>query len=233
MIRVRADADHHFSTLDDLGPTPIKFAKYANRMSPAGIPMFYATEDTITAIKEVWNGKVGVKLSVATFKTKNPCSILDFCTLPPVPTIFKRDATVEQIDALSFLRRFVRDISQPVSKSEKEHIEYVPTQILTEYFRHIFKTKDGQSIMGLKYPSSYTRRPCYVMFWGHGEDAAVNPDVIEKWCEEPVIHQNQVVSDQHRTLRDLFLPKQSIPFEHSDILSYRLIATEQVPGSVP
>ncbi len=192
MIRVRADTDRLYSTLDQLGPVPMRLAKYANRMSPPGIPMFYSAEDADTAIKEIWNGKVGVKFSVATFKSRKPCLIVDFCSLPPVPTIFKLDATLDQIDALNFLWSFVRDISQPISKLEAEHIQYVPTQILTEYFRHIFKTSDGRPIMGMKYPSSYTVRPCYVMFWGHNKDSAVNPEVIDIWCDLPSIQYRQI-----------------------------------------
>lgn len=195
LYRVRTDSEKYFTGINDLGTSPVQFAKYANRMSPAGIPMFYASPDKHTAIKEVWNGTMGVKLSIGTFKTKQPCHVLDLCELPPVPTIFKQDATLDQIGALNFLRQFRRDISKPVVKSETEHIDYVPTQIVTEYFRHIYRTPEGEQIMGIKYPSAYTGKPCFVMFWGHEEDCDINADVLSDWCSEPAAQKLKPTSD--------------------------------------
>jgi len=187
LYRVRADSEQYFTTLDELGTAPIKFAKYASRMNPVGIPMFYASDHVQTAIREVWNGTGGIKFSVGKFRTMRACQILDLCQLPPVPSIFKQSVAADQIDALSFLRDFKRDISQPVTKTETEHIDYVPTQILTEYFRHIYRTPDGNSIMGVKYTSSRTGKPCYVMFWGHEADEFYNPNLLRSWCSEPVV----------------------------------------------
>jgi hypothetical protein len=196
LFRVRADSEQYFTALDELGTSPARLAKYANRMSPAGIPMFYASDDCDTAIKEVWNGRMGVKLSVGRFETKQSCQIFDLCDLPPVPTIFKQDATLDRIAALSFLHRFRRDISQPVTKSEKEHVDYVPTQIMTEYFRHIYRTQKGSSIMGVKYPSAYTGKPCYVMFWGHREDEGANPEIIGNWSQDPTVQKLESIPDE-------------------------------------
>ena len=53
-----------------------------------------------------------------------------------------------------FLRGFAHDISQPVLKDEREHIDYVPTQILSEHIRHIYKTPDNAAIDGIIYKSS-------------------------------------------------------------------------------
>ncbi len=196
MYRVRPNSEMYFTGLDELGTAPIRNAMYANRMSPAGIPMFYAADLKETAIKEVWNGKIGVKLSIGQFRTKQSCRLLDLCSLPPVPTIFKEDATLDQIDALSFLRQFKNDISQPVAKSKTEHIDYIPTQIMTEYFRHIYRTPDNHSLMGIRYPSAHTGKPCYVMFWGHEEDKDINPDVLSNWCLNPTEDQKETISDK-------------------------------------
>jgi hypothetical protein len=47
---------------------------------------------------------------------------------------------------LKFLHDFSREISSPVEKDGREHIEYVPTQILTEFIR---------VVLGNGHPSSY------------------------------------------------------------------------------
>jgi hypothetical protein len=193
LYRVRAESDQYFSGLDELGTAPTRTAKYANRMSPAGIPMFYASDHEETAIAEVWNKKIGVKLSIGKFRTKQPCQILDLCNLPPVPSIFKENVTLDQINALSFLHQFTKDISKPVIKSQTEHIDYVPTQIMTEYFRYIYRTPDKHSLMGIRYPSAHTGKPCYVMFWGHKEDKDINPDVLSNWCLDPDVAQKSTI----------------------------------------
>ncbi len=40
----------------------------------------------------------------------------------------------------------------------------VPTQVVTEYFRHIYQTSDGKSIDGMIYPSSKTGEKAIVIF---------------------------------------------------------------------
>lgn len=42
-----------------------------------------------------------------------------------------------------FLDRFAHEVSKPVAPDALEHIEYVPTQIVTEYFRHAFEREFG------------------------------------------------------------------------------------------
>lgn len=200
LYRVRPDSKEYFTGMNDVGTAPIRTATCANRMSPAGIPMFYASDHEKTAIKEVWNGKIGIKFSIGRFKTKQSCQILDLCNLPPIPSIFKEGATLDQIDALSFLRQFQTDICQPVAKSKTEHIDYVPTQIMTEYFRHIYRTSDNQSLMGISYPSAHTGKACYVMFWGHEEDKDINPNVLKNWCSNPVMNRKETISGTNYSL---------------------------------
>jgi RES domain len=81
--------------------------------------------------------------------------VLDLTTLEPIPSLFSGQR--HQRPILKFLHSFVRDLSKPIKKDGREHIEYVPTQIVTEYFRHSFVWYDGQRIRGILYPSS--RKP--------------------------------------------------------------------------
>lgn len=51
-------------------------------------------------------------------------------------------------------------------------IEYVPSQIVAEYFRFLFKDKDGEKIDGIKYWSAKNKDEkgiCYVVFADHEE----------------------------------------------------------------
>ena len=55
----------------------------------------------------------------------------------------------EERGGLLFLREFVKSITLPVVHDGREHIEYVPTQVLTEYFRQQVTTLDGSALDGI------------------------------------------------------------------------------------
>ncbi len=54
---------------------------------------------------------------------------------------------------LLFLHRLARDISRPIIRDDRVHIEYVPTQVVTEFIRSA-KTEDGKSFDGIRLRSS-------------------------------------------------------------------------------
>lgn len=149
-----------FTTPTDLGPPPQSKAKQ-NRMSPAGIAMFYGSEDVLTAIEEVYE-KAG-DYAVGEFALLRSVRILDLHQLPPVPSFF--DETLGHgRDWLRFLRSFARDISKPIERDDLVHIEYVPTQVVTEYFRTQVRYGD-QPIDGIAYDSSRNHgHRSYVLF---------------------------------------------------------------------
>ncbi|MGH9775323.1 MAG: HEPN-associated N-terminal domain-containing protein [Candidatus Acidiferrales bacterium] len=136
-----------------LGPPPPRKA-IANRMSPAGIPMFYGALDEFTALAETILGKLKRRevVNVGAFVTLEDFFVLDLTRLEPVPSIFSERRDRRPI--LKFLHSFVRDLSRAIKKDGREHIEYAPTQIVTEYFRHSFELQGGQVIRGILYPSS-------------------------------------------------------------------------------
>jgi hypothetical protein len=136
-----------------LGPPPPRKAK-ASRMSPAGIPMFYGALEEHTAIAETVHGKLkkGTVASVRAFIATEEFLVLDLTNLKPIPSLFAAQPDLRQV--LRFLHSFVQDLSKPIKKDDRVHIEYVPTQIVTEYFRHSFQGPDGQPVRGILYPSS-------------------------------------------------------------------------------
>jgi hypothetical protein len=166
-MRVRIDNKRIKCKVNKLGPPPKHKAIYSNRMSPAGISMFYASTDEKTAIAETYNKKDKLKkyATIATFKTIKPFNILELTHLPDFPSLFDRDKRHLRAP-LIFLRSFLRDFSKPIIKDGREHIEYVPTQIVTEYFRHIFRDEGGNIIKGIIYPSSRRRngKSCVLFF---------------------------------------------------------------------
>lgn len=156
LFRVRVVEKHcRPSTAAELGTAPPEKAIYPNRMSPAGIPMFYGALDEVTAAVETYNPqeKDDCHLVVARFRNTRPLNLLDLTNLPPVPSIFDEEQSYEQ-PRLAFLRAFEEDITKPVERSTESHLEYVPTQVVTEYVRHRLRTPQGDQLDGILYRSS-------------------------------------------------------------------------------
>jgi hypothetical protein len=45
------------------------------------------------------------------------------------------------------------EISRPIARDDRAHIEYVPTQVVTEYLRSVLRTEKGV-VEGIRYRSS-------------------------------------------------------------------------------
>lgn len=147
----------------DLGTAPIDKSIASNRMSPAGIPMFYGARDASTAIAEVRSARDAEHVSYGWFATSRPCSVIDFTHLRPPPSMFDREQGHLRRYVL-FLRRFVEELRTTPRPGFAE-IDYVPTQVVTEYFLRIFRS-DGE-VIGLIYPSSITNGDCVVLDVSH------------------------------------------------------------------
>lgn len=52
-----------------------------------------------------------------------------------------------------FINDFIKEISKPVLKDGNHNIEYIPTQLITEYLRYNFLHK-GTNVDGIMYKSS-------------------------------------------------------------------------------
>ncbi len=130
---------------------PPKGETGAGRMNPAGIPYFYIALDAETAKLETLVNQEK-PYALAEMKTKRPIKVLDLSSLPDVPSIFEPEKYHERHET-QFLSNFKNEISKQISKDGREHIEYIPTQIVSEYFRHRF-LYDGESIDGIMFNSS-------------------------------------------------------------------------------
>lgn len=165
IIRLRLDKLTRHKDAAAIGTPPSQFATQSNRMSPAGVPMFYGAYDYKTAIAETFDPEVheGMIISAGTFRPMRELRVLDLANLPGIPSIYDEENNY-LIHPLRFLDSFAQDISRPIERDGREHIEYVPTQIVTEYFRRVFKI-DGQRIDGISYPSSKAKgKVAFVLF---------------------------------------------------------------------
>ncbi|EEY99121.1 hypothetical protein VOA_001470 [Vibrio sp. RC586] len=166
LLRVRVhDKKVRLNSAHEIGSPPVEFAVYPNRMSPSGISMFYGAFDRRTAIAETFDGPNQTKVaSVGTFEVNRELVVIDFSKLPPYEGLLsgcERDYRHQ----LSFVYDFLSDFTAPVRKDGLEHIDYVPTQVVSEHFRFIHKTKEGKKVDGIIYPSSkLNKRNAIVLF---------------------------------------------------------------------
>jgi hypothetical protein len=176
LYRVRPhDAGLVFSTITDLGPPPSDQCKNANRMSPAGLSMFYAAEDEATAVLEtVEPAEKPGHYTMATFRLRAPVRVVDFVRLPPYPGIFTPGFTRESRVGRQFVHAFARDLGKPIARDGMEHVEYVPTQIVTEYLRYRFRSK-GQPVVGIRYQSAKPGGGVNVALFAGHEDLIDSP----------------------------------------------------------
>lgn len=148
----------------DFTSPPVDQARQPNRMSPAGIPMFYGCADHKTAYVETvdeerLDGKI---VSCACFHGLEPLNMLDLTSIPTIDSFFAVDR--ETRHAIRFLKEFATDLARPIERDGRQHIDYVPTQVFTEYVRYELPTSDGNPFHGIKYGSSKNGGACYVVF---------------------------------------------------------------------
>ena len=187
------DPSKTYTSAADLGTAPREAAVASNRMSPAGIPMFYGAGDEETAIGETYTPKPGtpVAVTVGEFETARDALVVDLTGLPQVPSLFDQGRRHLR-GSISFLRGFVGDLVAPVTKDGQEHIEYVPTQIVTEYLRHVFRTETGQQVQGVIYQSARVKDgTCCVLFVDNERCGDAKPGWQDEETDSPFMEKRR------------------------------------------
>jgi hypothetical protein len=139
------------ATDSQLGAPPGRAAR-TNRMSAAGISAFYGASSRAGAVVEVRAYDSRSPLAVGTFATARDMLVIDLVDLPEVPSLF--DAGRRHLrPAIRFARGFAADVALPARPDDREHLDYLPTQVVAEYLRQRFAHPDGP-VMGLLWRSS-------------------------------------------------------------------------------
>lgn len=159
----------------DLTSPPPSHARN-NRMSPAGISFFYGTLDIDTAIAEI-RPSVGDKIAAASFEVCRNIYVLDFSKTPAATSPFSETYAFRFEEfVLPFLEHFAEDISKPIRRDDAL-IDYVPTQIFTEYLRFSKNQLDG-----LLYRSSMRNGGnCIVLFKGQDISSETDCQNSDSW----------------------------------------------------
>lgn len=169
----RHNINDSITTAADLGSAPTRSAM-SNRMSRAGVSMFYGSVERSTAIEEAREAKPYV--TVGRFETAKDFRVIDLTSLPPVPSIYDREKR-ELRPAIRFLKSFSEAIKKPVKPGNEN--EYLPTQLVTEFFRDEYRTSNGEPVLGILYPSAQGPGSCCVLFF----DNAGCTDLSDHWAD--------------------------------------------------
>lgn len=153
----------------DFGPPPVHLATQSNRMNPPGIPLMYLASTARIALLETRADAA----RVGQWRTLRPVRVLDLRQPPDIPGTFSgqdRDATLYS----RFLWDFRRQIMNPVARDDRVHIEYLPSQVVSEFLRdHAF---EGGKLDGIAYGSVVDPR---------GWNVALFVDAVDLGLEEP------------------------------------------------
>lgn len=158
------------STAADLGPPPDEKATMSHRMSPPGIVMFYVSDNAETALRET--AKSPGTFVTGEFRTLREAKILDLASVPPIPSIFESISDSLEYGPRSpaiFLNYFATELSKPIARDDRLHVEYIPTQVITEYFRTEF-LHDGGKIDGIRYRSARHSDHCSLVMFATQDD---------------------------------------------------------------
>lgn len=168
MYRCRTHITNEWlSKCSDFAPPPPEKAT-SGRMNAAGINVLYLALDPETALCETNVGNMDYA-TIASFRIKNTIRVLDLTKIKSMalPSIFDEDNRHKRSPML-FLQRFSETISQKRSNRDID-IDYVPTQIVTEFFRYV-RTGNTEKYAGILYES--TQNPggkCVALFLNRDE----------------------------------------------------------------
>ena len=146
---------------DDITSAPDALASI-NRMSPAGISMFYSSFCMETAATECL-GDDKEALILGEFSTMRDLRVLDLTKIPG-PSFW-----MESWQENQFLHSFNCEVTKRLNPEDSNQLQYIPTQVFTEYLRYMFVDENGKKIDGVVYGSAKTREQNVVLFCNQKE----------------------------------------------------------------
>ncbi len=163
----------------ELGPPPEKLAQ-ANRLSPAGITMFYGALKEETAIIEVLDiNKPDYYITTARFSNLKTLKLIDFTLLKWI-SIFDVENEKKR-ETYVLLYQFLEDLTKPISNDGSQHIDYIPTQVVTEYLKNSLYSELNTEIHGLIYPSTKRKGHENVVLFFNSQNITNDKDELDKY----------------------------------------------------
>lgn len=166
------EKDYYFN---DITAAPDAVAS-DNRMSPAGVSLFYASFTEKTAVDECVGEKTDPVL-LGEFVTKKDLRVLDLTRIPG-PSFWMDNWQENQ-----FLHSFNREITKQLDPDDKNLLQYIPTQVFTEFLRYMFVDSKGNKLDGMIYGSSKTREKNIVLFCNQRESRVMVELKSNRICE--------------------------------------------------
>jgi len=156
-------ANEEVKTCKDICSPPNDKAS-CNRFSAEGISMFYGAENEKTAIEEIINRDESTDyISIGEFHPATALTLIDLRNIKKIG-FFNFD-NIDLYEPSQFLTNFVHQVSIKIDKNQNRRIEFVPSQVVTEYFRHLLPSKLDIPINGIIYKSAQNKDcDCYVIF---------------------------------------------------------------------
>lgn len=195
----------------ELGPAPFDKAD-SGRMNAQGVSLFYGAFTLNTAVAEVALHSRYDNAIAGVFETHRPLTILDLTRKPSLPSPFDH-AHRDRFMFVRFVDNFVSNITAPVILDGRERIDYVPTQVVTEYLRWA----PMRPIDGIAFPSrADPDGKNVVLFFGPGHAFRTNPPTdAEREADKysfgppnpPVLTISQADISAHSVIRRVIVEK--------------------------
>lgn len=150
-IRVHPAGEVH-QTAAALGSPPDEWAK-DNRMTPKGMGAFYGASTPAGAQAEVAGyADPTDEGTIGEFELLRDITVVDLTTVDDVPSLYDASRRHERAP-IAFMRGFVKDVTRIADPSDRQNLDYIPTQVVAEYLRYELKGAAGP-VVGILWRSS-------------------------------------------------------------------------------
>ena len=162
------DANETYETAGDLGTPPDSVAR-DNRMSGKGIGAFYGASTALGAQREVASYADPTHVgTIGQFELLRNITVVDLTNAPRVPSLFDVEDRHRR-PAIRFMHDFIEDVRRVADPTDRLDLDYIPTQIISEFFRYELDDPTGP-VLGVLWRSSKDAEvTCCVIFASNSE----------------------------------------------------------------
>ena len=160
--------------------------------------MFYGSDDRETAVAEI-DDDPALGIAVGTFQTTRDATVLDLTRLPRRLGFFEQQSDSSDVDryALNFLHHFVKSLAAKVEPGAQEHIDYVPTQVVTEWFRTAFRHR-RTAVDGIRYMSAQRPGGKSLVLFADRYDVVLSPRQMKDLAKALKIEEWEIRSSHEK-----------------------------------